>query len=73
MLILTVENGKAIYIGDMKLTVFPRTDSEGNVEVDYLITFPEGSLSEPSINTLDIDSDPDIDLTDALQQIVDQN
>ena len=73
MLILTVEYGKAIYIADMKLTVFPCTDSEGNVEVDYYLTFPESSLSEPSINTLDIDSDPDIDLTDALQQIVDQN
>ena len=75
MLILTLEYGKAIYIADMKLTVFPRTDSKGNVEVDYYLTFPESSLSEPCINTLDIDinSDPDIDLTDALQQIVDQN
>ena len=66
MLILTVEYGKAIYIGDMKLTVFPRTDSKGKVEVDYLITFPEDSSRKPSINTLDID--PDIDHTEALQQ-----
>ena len=68
MLILTVENGKAIYIGDMKLTVFPHTDSEGKVEVDYLITFPEDSLSEPGIGTLVIDPVPDIDLTEVLQQ-----
>ena len=65
MLILTVEYGKAIYIGDLKLTVFPHTDSEGKAEIDYYLTFPESSLSEPSINTLDID--PDLDLTEALQ------
>ena len=63
MLILTVEYGKAIYMGDIKLTVFPHTDADGKPEIDYCITFPESSLSEPSINTLDIDPDPDLDLT----------